>query len=55
VSVIKRGGAKRGDKLKIRQKDFDQMRSEGGAENGKWVKTEGGKNQFFIRPGSNKK
>lgn len=31
------------------------MRSEGGNERGKWVKTPLGKNQFFIRPGSNKK
>lgn len=43
-------------RLQRRQADFDAMRSEGsqGAKR-KWVKTAGGKNQLFTRPGSNKK
>lgn len=40
--------------LEARQRAWDEMRSEGGNTEGKWVKTGGGKNQFFHRPGSQK-
>lgn len=43
-------------KLARRQAEWDGMRTEGSDRGGraKWVKTEGGKNQLFHRPGSNK-
>lgn len=44
------------NKLKSRQTAWDGMRSEGAQSTlSKWVRTEGGKNQMFHRPGSNKK
>lgn len=38
-----------------RPRGFNKLKSRQTATLSKWVRTEGGKNQMFHRPGSNKK